>query len=129
MLGVTRRNAFRGGELLDLKIKGNYEWQTAHHGKGSSSKFNSYEYGADASLQLPRMVIPYVSYFRKKLFNHFQRIGFFSTPSTTLKFSTDILNRADSSSVASCRESGPITSRRRQQVSTSIPRCRSPMNI
>ena len=94
VLGITRRNAFRGGELLDLKIKGNYEWQTAHHGEGSASKFNSYEYGADVSLQLPRMVIPYVSYFRKKLFNHFRRIGFFSTPSTTLKFSTDILNRA-----------------------------------
>ena len=94
VLGITRRNAFRGGELLDLKIKGNYEWQTAHHGEGNASKFNSYEYGADVSLQLPRMVIPYVSYFRKKLFNHFRRIGFFSTPSTTLKFSTDILNRA-----------------------------------
>jgi len=87
VLGITRRNAFRGGELLDLKIKGNYEWQTAHHGEGNASKFNSYEYGADVSLQLPRMVIPYVSYFRKKLFNHFRRIGFFSTPSTTLKFS------------------------------------------
>ena len=94
VLGITRRNAFRGGELLDLKIKGNYEWQTAHHGEGSASKFNSYEYGADVSLQLPRMVIPFASYFRKKLISHYRRIDFFSTPSTTLKFSTDILNRA-----------------------------------
>jgi outer membrane translocation and assembly module TamA len=94
VLGITRRNAFRGGELLDLKLKGNYEWQTAHHGEGNSSKFNSYEYGADLSLQLPRMVIPFASYFRKKLISHYRRIGFFSTPSTTLKFSTDILNRA-----------------------------------
>lgn len=62
VLGVTRRNAFRGGELLDLKVKGNYEWQTAHHGEGSSSKFNSYEYGIDASLQLPRLVVPYASF-------------------------------------------------------------------
>ena len=36
VLGITRRNAFRGGELLDLKIKGNYEWQTAHHGEGNT---------------------------------------------------------------------------------------------
>jgi hypothetical protein len=35
VLGLTKRNAFRGGELLDIKLKGNYEWQTGHQAEGT----------------------------------------------------------------------------------------------
>ena len=94
VLGITRRNAFRGGDLLDLKLKGNYEWQTGHRQDNTSSRFNSYEYGFDASLQLPRLLVPHVTPLRKKLFEHYRRIGFFAVPATTLKFSTDVIYRA-----------------------------------
>ncbi len=32
-VGLTRRNAFRGGELLDINMKGSYEWQTGQRHK------------------------------------------------------------------------------------------------
>lgn len=37
-VGLTKRNAFRGGELLDINLKGSYEWQTGHQADGTSSK-------------------------------------------------------------------------------------------
>ncbi len=116
-------------KLLDLKLKGNYEWQTAHHGEGNSSKFNSYEYGADLSLQLPRMVIPFASYFRKKLISHYRRIGFFSTPSTTLKFSTDILNRAGFFKRRIVSGEWTYDLQTSPTSKHQYTRCRSPMNI
>ena len=57
-LGLTHINAFGGGEKFSAKLKGAYEWQT---GKGSSYKnsdFNSYEFGLDLSLALPRLLAP-----------------------------------------------------------------------
>jgi outer membrane protein assembly factor BamA len=86
VMGLTKRNAFRGGETLDLNVKGSYEWQTGHKAQGTSSRFNSYEYGFDASLELPRLVIPYARKFR--------RHRYYSPPSTTLKVSSDVINRA-----------------------------------
>ena len=58
-LGLTRRNLFRGGEKLDINLHGAYEWQTS--GKGDN--MNSYQYGADASIEFPRILFPK---FRKK---------------------------------------------------------------
>lgn len=55
-LGFVKRNAFRGGEKLTVNLKGSYEWQTGHQADGSSSKFNSYEYGADVSVEMPRLM-------------------------------------------------------------------------
>ncbi|MDE6282867.1 MAG: BamA/TamA family outer membrane protein [Muribaculaceae bacterium] len=54
-LGITNRNLFGGGEQLNVTLTGNYEWQT---GKGASSLFNSYEFGVNASLAVPRMLAP-----------------------------------------------------------------------
>lgn len=95
VIGLSKRNAFRGGELLDIKLKGNYEWQTGHHAEGTSSRFNSYEYGIDASLQFPRLVIPFVDFFRNRINRHFRRRRFYSVPTTTLKLSSDIISRAN----------------------------------
>lgn len=57
-LGLTHINAFGGGEKFSANLKASYEWQT---GKGSSYKnsdFNSYEFGLDLSLALPRLLAP-----------------------------------------------------------------------
>ncbi|MBP7857139.1 MAG: BamA/TamA family outer membrane protein [Prevotella sp.] len=95
VLGLTRRNAFRGGELLDIKLKGNYEWQTGHKAEGTSSSFNSYEYGFDVSLQVPRLVVPFASTIRRKMRQNFRKKGFYDVPTTTFKASSDIVSRAN----------------------------------
>ncbi len=83
IVGFTKRNVFRGGEKLDINIKGSYEWQSGHTASGTSDNMNSYEYGGDASLEFPRLIMPFLQHRR-----------FFTTPSTILKASTDIINRA-----------------------------------
>ena len=84
VVGLTRRNAFRGGEKLDINMKGSYEWQTGNRSDGTKSKLNSYEYGADVSLELPRLLVPFK--LRRRWYN---------TPSTILKASSDVINRSD----------------------------------
>ncbi len=54
-MGLTRRNAFRGGEKLDINIHGSYEWQ----GKTRGTGMNNYEYGADLSVEFPRLIAPF----------------------------------------------------------------------
>lgn len=82
VVGLTKRNAFRGGEKLDVKLNGMYEWQTSHGDDNDGSKIHSYEYGASASLELPRLLLPF-----------HDRHPWFTTPSTILKVSSDVLNR------------------------------------
>lgn len=60
--GVSKRNAFRGGETFSFKLDASYEWQTGSSVEGSSSLINSYEFGASASVDYPRLVIPFVKY-------------------------------------------------------------------
>ncbi len=95
VVGLTKRNAFRGGELLDINLRGSYEWQTGHKAEGTSSRFNSYAYGFDVSLQYPRLVIPFADMFRQRLRRRFRRNNYFSTPTTTFKVSSDIISRAN----------------------------------
>lgn len=83
VVGVTKRNAFRGGEKLDINLKGSYEWQTGHRADGSSSRFNSYEYGADVSVEFPRVLAPFWQHRRWHV-----------TPTTLLKASSNVLNRS-----------------------------------
>ena len=52
-VGLVRRNAFRGGERLDVNLHGAYEWQS---GGGDN---NSYQYGVDASVEFPRILLPF----------------------------------------------------------------------
>jgi len=86
VVGLTKRNAFRGGEKLTLSLKGSYEWQTR---KGVTSernvRINSYEYGADLSLEYPRLETP---------FKLFQKHRFYKSPTTTFSLSYDVQNRA-----------------------------------
>lgn len=96
-LGVAKRNAFHGGEKLSINLNGSYEWQTGHQADGTSSKFNSYEYGADASLEIPRLL------FVNKILNRMRRQRrkrghrikpYYTTPNTLIKASSDVLNRS-----------------------------------
>ena len=84
IMGFGKRNAFRGGEKLDVNVNGSYEWQTGHSPNGRSSQVSSYEYGMSASLEFPRLMSP--------LFAHHR---FFNTPSTLLKFSSSVINRGN----------------------------------
>lgn len=55
-LGLTNRNLFGGGELLNVSLTGSYEWQTGSGKK--NSVFNSYELGLNATLSFPRLLAP-----------------------------------------------------------------------
>ena len=82
VLGLTKRNAFRGGEKLSLKLMGSYEWQTGRRVASNNSSINSYEYGAELSLEYPRI----------EAFGLLKRRRFHSPPSTLLSL---IINQRD----------------------------------
>ena len=103
-IGFTKRNAFRGGEKFDMNLHGSYEWHTGSR----NSNMNAYEYGADASLEFPRIIAPFFGGNRRRpaaLSNRQpaadgsqqpvrrRRRRFFTTPWTIAKASTDIINR------------------------------------
>ena len=92
-VGLTRRNAFRGGEKLDINLHGSYEWETG--GKGSN--MNSYQYGADASVEFPRILFPRFSRKASPAGEGGRRPArrrrFYATPWTIAKVSTDIVRR------------------------------------
>ena len=97
VMGVVRRNAFRGGEKLSVNLKGSYEWQTGHRADGTSSKFNSYEYGADVSLEMPRLMFVdrLMERVRAKRWLSGQKLKPNNTESNTLiKASSDVINRS-----------------------------------
>ena len=90
-MGVTRRNAFRGGEKIDVNLHGSYEWATS-----GGSSMNNYEYGLDASIEFPRIIAPFFGGNRRvrgRQQGRSRRRIFYSTPSTLAKMSTDIIYR------------------------------------
>lgn len=78
VVGFKKKNAFRGGEVIDLNLHGAYEWQT----NGQGSDYNSYEYGTDLSVSFPRMIVPFLKPYR-----------YYNTPNTTVRASTNVVNR------------------------------------
>ena len=92
-IGFTRKNAFRGGEKLDVNLHGSYEWQTS----SQEANMNTYQYGADASIEFPRILIPFVKErMRREKDGRLRRPRqFYATPWTVAKVSTDIVNRPD----------------------------------
>ena len=99
VVGLTKRNAFRGGEKLDINLHGSYEWQTINKEGAKPTHINSYEYGSDVALSFPRIITPWNAFrtmaqnerrFRK---GHFPR-RYYGTPTTTIKASMNVLNRA-----------------------------------
>ena len=93
-MGITRRNAFHGGEKLDINVHGSYEWQTSN----TEENMSSYQYGADAAIEFPRIILPFYSernIMRKRRERDRNNLKprFYSTPWTIAKVSTDIIRR------------------------------------
>ena len=92
-IGFTRRNLFRGGEKLDINLHGSYEWQ---HGGGENSA--TYQYGADASIEFPRILAPFYNserVRRDKSGRPIRRRRPYAAPTTLAKMSFDIVQRPD----------------------------------
>ncbi|MCD8282187.1 MAG: BamA/TamA family outer membrane protein, partial [Prevotella sp.] len=83
-LTLSRRNFFRYGEKLSLRVYGSVEWQNGGGGTDGGSGVNSYEYGAEVSLELPRLAVPFKV-----------RRRWYTTPNTLVKLSSDLINRGD----------------------------------
>ena len=92
-IGFTRRNLFRGGEKLDINLHGSYEWQ---HGGGDNS--NTYQYGADVTIEFPRIIAPFYNSNRVRRDKDGRRIPRrrpYAAPITYAKASTDFVRRPD----------------------------------
>jgi len=82
IFSLTRRNAFKGGEILGFQVKGAYEWQTGKRASANGSKINSYELGVSSTLTVPFILFP--GYVYRDLVQ---------PSSTTFKLGVDLLNR------------------------------------
>lgn len=99
VVGLTKRNAFRGGEKLDINFHGSHEWQTITSQGGNSSKINSYEFGSDLSLAFPGIITPWNAFRtmaqnERRFRNGHMPHRYYGTPTTTVKAAMNILNRA-----------------------------------
>ncbi len=81
---LSRKNLLRYGEKLSLDLYGSIEWQFGGGGSSSHDKVNSYEYGVDLTLELPRLLTPFKV-----------RRRWYSTPSTIIKLSGQVINRGE----------------------------------
>ena len=89
-LGFTKLNAFRRGEKLDINLHGAYEWQ-----KSGGSDMSSYQYGADASIEFPRIIAPFYNDEprRREGDRRSRRRRFYVAPTTYAKVSMDVIRR------------------------------------
>lgn len=90
-IGVARRNAFKGAEKLDINLHGSYEWQ-----RNSGADMSSYQLGADASIEFPRIIAPFYNsdrISRPKNGQRPRRRRFYTTPTTFAKVSMDMVRR------------------------------------
>ncbi|TXJ58911.1 hypothetical protein ETF27_10045 [Prevotella brunnea] len=111
IVGLTKRNAFRGAELLNIRLHGAYEWLSVRSDQTEKSGISDYEYGAEASLQFPRVLNPFQTpprlrreRRRKKrekaiaqgetLPARKPRQQYFETPMTTISASTNVIKRS-----------------------------------
>ena len=93
-IGFTKRNAFRAGEKLDISLHGSYEFS-----QNGGASMNSYQYGVDAGLEFPRLLIPFYSSRpsarRYKNGRALPRRRFYTNPVTIAKVSADIIHRPE----------------------------------
>lgn len=80
-IGLTKRNAFRGGEILSFSAGANYEFQVG----GEQDMGNSYDFSLNANLNLPRLLLPKLWRKRKR---------WYTTPSTMINISGEVIRRA-----------------------------------
>ena len=82
---AQRRNCFKGGEVFQGELTAAYEWMTGRRSIGNSGGiFNSYEFGYNLSLTVPRLHLP-----------RFIRPDFENPVATRYAISTDIMRRAE----------------------------------
>lgn len=55
---LSRKNLLRMAEIIQLRLKGSYEWQTNRTLRREGSVVNSFELGADLSLSVPQLLFP-----------------------------------------------------------------------
>lgn len=79
---LTNRNLFKGGEILNLTLKGGYEFQIA---SGSQSGLSSTFIGAEAELVFPRVLFPI------SISNDWFK---YNIPKTVVNVGVDYLNRS-----------------------------------
>lgn len=79
-VGLTKKNAFMGGEKFDVNLHSSFEWQEGS--ELTSSERNSYELGMDASVEWPRLLIPFLKKRRYAI-----------SPATKMTASFNIINR------------------------------------
>ena len=91
-IGFTKRNAFKGGEKLDINLHGSNEWQ-----EGKGSDMNTFQYGADVSLEFPRIIAPFYNSdsIRRDKDGRPKPRRFYATPTTYAKISTDVIRRPE----------------------------------
>ena len=83
VLSVTKNNLFGGGEMLNIKLNGTYEWLYGNK-KDAGSTMNNYEYGLTTSLIFPRVLLP-----------RFMKRDFDFPAATTFQFNINRQNRAE----------------------------------
>ena len=92
-VGFTKRNAFKGAEKLDINLHGSNEWQQGGGGKST----NFYQYGADASIEFPRIIAPFYNSdrIRRGKDGRPRPRRFISASTTLAKMSFDVIQRPD----------------------------------
>lgn len=85
-LGLTKRNAFHGGESLSLSLFGDYQWQLHNSSDDKAEANNYYVYGFKAALQYPRLETPFHIFAKK-------RRRYYATPKTDFFVSYSAQNR------------------------------------
>ncbi len=84
IFSLRHNNIFRGGEVLTLKLNGNYEWQTGSRKQADGTKsslLNSYEFGLNMSLGIPRLTPRFLG--RRTRYSN----------RTTFQIGVDLMNR------------------------------------
>ncbi|MCF0208536.1 MAG: BamA/TamA family outer membrane protein [Bacteroidaceae bacterium] len=90
-IGLTRKNAFRGGEKFDINLHSAYAWQGGH--SLPSSDRNSYEVGMDASIEWPRLLIPFINRSISSQNGRRRRLRFAISPATKMTGSFNVIHR------------------------------------
>ena len=80
-VGASHKNAFGAGEKFTVDIYGDYEWQTGG-GSNKGDDFNSYEFGIESKLDIPRLLAPKFLYPSRRYTNW-----------TRFSLGADLLNR------------------------------------
>ena len=81
-VAASHKNAFGAGERFTVDIYGDYEWQTGGGGSYNGDDFDSYEFGIEGKLDIPRLLAPKFLYPSRRYTNW-----------TRFSLSADMMNR------------------------------------